>query len=124
MIEVGVVLGLNHEVLRWHQPPGASSGHLPDSRELWLFFAENRDRIIGFAHLHPWNGEAWPSPMDLSTFAAIELGLDKRLEWWVATFTEVGRWSWDGQSLAYEGGPTTDHPPWLDQLRAFSSTTP
>ena len=49
----------------------------------------NRDRIGGVAHTHPWEGTTSPSSTDLTTFAAIEAGLGKRLYWPIVTMTHV-----------------------------------
>jgi len=82
-IEAGVVLGQDNEVLYWHLPHTRSGGSLPDSRDLWDVLWENRGVVTGFAHTHPGNGLPGPSYTDVTTFAAVEAGLGKRLDWWI-----------------------------------------
>lgn len=120
MIETGVLLDKNNEPIYWHLPAGRNGGALPDSHELWDIIWENRHRVGGFAHTHPWHGEAHPSGTDISTFVAIELALGQHLRWWIVTFSEVANWSFDGQSQAFEGGRTNECPPWVEELRLRS----
>jgi len=89
MIEVGVVLGTNNESIYWHLPQNSSAVCLPDSRELWDVLWENRDRVSGFAHIHPWVGRPWPSDTDLTTFIAVENALGKSIIWWIATLDKL-----------------------------------
>ena len=84
-IETGVVLDLAGQPLYWHLPPGRSMGGLPDSRNLWDVIWENRDIISGFAHSHPGSGKPGPSHTDVTTFAAIEAALGRRLDWWIVS---------------------------------------
>lgn len=83
-------------VMYWHLPQNRGGGGIPDSRALWVFMWENREEVGGFAHSHPWDGPAWCSDTDVRTFAAYESGLGKRLNWVVATFTDVGLFRWEG----------------------------
>lgn len=125
MIEVGAVIAKDHRVLYWHVPAGATAGSLPDSRELWDVLWEHRDEIAGFAHVHPWIGDAAPSSIDLSTFAAVELGLGRPLSWWIVTFTDVARVERDPDAEAYAvtaGYVAVRRPPelmlsWVEPLR-------
>lgn len=96
MIEVALVVDHGGKTLRWHLPPGRSGGYVPDSHDLWEFIWTNRDHIGGVAHTHPWNGEAGPSHTDVTTFAAIEAALGRRLVWPVVTFTDEGHFVWVG----------------------------
>lgn len=89
MLETAFVFDTIGHIIHWHEPLGRSSGHLPDSRELWDVLWKERYRLGGVAHSHPWKGEASPSHTDVTTFKAIELGLGKRLLWPIVTFSEV-----------------------------------
>jgi len=89
MMETAMVFDEDGRPIFWHEPPGRSGGYLPDSRSLWDVLWENRARLGGVAHTHPWDGQAYPSGTDVTTFAAVEAGLGKKLLWPVVTFTEV-----------------------------------
>jgi len=89
MIEVALVFNSSGAPIYWHIPSGASGGAIPDSRQLWHVLWDSRGDLGGVAHTHPWNGEAAPSHTDITTFAALEAGLGKRLLWPIVTMTEV-----------------------------------
>jgi len=95
-METGLVFDRFGVPIFWHVPPDRGQGSLPDSRPLWDVLWENRDSLGGVAHTHPWNCSAWPSSIDVTTFAAVEAGLGKRLVWPIVTFTEVGYCRWVG----------------------------
>lgn len=101
VIEVAMVFGKDGQPIHWHLPPGRKETIIPDTRDLWLVLMENRDRLGGVAHTHPWTGSPMPSSMDLSTFKAIENGLGKRLLWLVVTFDHVGHWLWSEEEGTY-----------------------
>lgn len=107
VFETALVFDKNGITLRWHEPAGRSSGFLPDSRTLWEFLLENKDVIGGVAHTHPWNGSAWPSQTDVTTFSALERGLGVKLIWPVVTFSEVQYFRWVGPDL-YDYGLSAD----------------
>jgi len=88
VFEVALVFDAEGKTLFWHEPQDSSHG-IEDSQDLWDVLWENRHRLGGVAHTHPWDGEAAPSQTDLTTFAAVEKGLGKRLMWPVVTFTDV-----------------------------------
>ncbi len=96
VIEVALVFDVEGRVLYWHLPPGRSGGAIPDSRNLWEVLWENRERLGGVAHTHPWYGDTGPSGTDVTTFAAIEAGLGKRLLWPIVTFDRVVMLKWSG----------------------------
>lgn len=102
MIETALVFDNEGNTIHWHEPPGRSGSYIPDTRDLWEIIWENRHRLGGVAHTHPWNGESWASGTDVTTFAAIEQGLGKRLLWPIATFTEVGYFQYNTETLQYE----------------------
>ena len=133
--EVAVVIAQDGTPLYWHVPPDASGAAIPDSQDLWAVIWSNRDRILGVAHTHPWDGKAWPSTTDLTTFDAIERALGRGLTWWVVTFTEVRKLTRTGSGSAaapprrrsparWRSRSTTtsgpDMPPWVARLRALS----
>lgn len=89
MMETALVFDLHGKTIHWHEPRGRSGGSLPDSRDLWDVLWENRDRLGGVAHTHPWDGPASPSGTDITTFDAVERALGKQLLWLVVTFTDV-----------------------------------
>lgn len=124
MIEVAVVLDLDRRPLWWHAPPSATSVSLPDSRALWDVLWTHRAALSGVAHTHPGDGEPAPSREDLTTFAAVEAGLGRRLEWWIATADRVRCFAWSGPTrYAYSGREVSslaETADWLAELRARS----
>jgi len=95
MIEVAMVFDTDGGALYWHEPPGRSAARIPDSQFLWHIIWENRENLGGVAHTHPWSGYVYPSETDLTTFAAVEAGLGKRLVWPIIGETTTGFFSWD-----------------------------
>jgi hypothetical protein len=91
---------------------------LPDSRDLWDVIQENKDRVMGFAHSHPGSGIPAPSFEDVSTFAAIEAALGKRLVWWITSSDSFSEWCWVGpHKWDYAQGPGVYEPQWMNELR-------
>jgi hypothetical protein len=128
MMEAGVVLDMRGEVIREHLPPGRSGGSLPDDRSLWDFIWENRDDVSGIAHSHPGSGTPSPSNTDITTFAAIEAALGKRLDWWIISSDSVvlvttlpPRMS--RASTAYKSIEVRMRPSWFYRLLALSGIT-
>lgn len=124
VIEVAVVLGADHRPVYWHVPPGVTGGSIPDSRDLWEVLWNERTRLCGVAHSHPGAGPPGPSFEDLTTFAACDAALGRRLEWWIATADQVGCFTWRGPgSYDYVGREpiaAAEVAGWLDPLRARS----
>lgn len=102
MIEVAMVFDKEGRPIFWPSTGTETSGSIPDDRSLWDYIWENRERIGGVAHTHPWSGEAHPSHTDLTTYAAIEAGLGKRLCWPVVTMTEVRYFGYADPAQDYE----------------------
>lgn len=102
MIETAVVFDENSYPIYWHEPIGRTGGALPDSRSLWDVLWENREWIYGIAHTHPWDGPSGPSQTDITTFAAIEAGLGKRLVWPIVTMTHIAIIVWYRRTDSYE----------------------
>jgi hypothetical protein len=121
-IEAGVVVGRDgEEAVYWHLPPNRNVVALPDSRDLWDVFWENRDRISGFAHSHPGLGVPGPSWEDLTTFAAVEGGLGRRLKWWITSMNAVSVLTWKGPGkYDYELTVLDKEPSWIPELRRLS----
>lgn len=120
-MEAGAVVAKDGSVLHWHLPSGRDGGSLPDSRELWDVIWDNRENLIGIAHSHPGKGVPGPSYTDVTTFAAIESALGRRLSWWITSEDRlvVAKWKGPGR-LTYEARLEEDCPPWLKQLRGAS----
>lgn len=114
MIECGVVIDKNGGLIHTHQPPGRTAGNIPDTRSLWDVFWEHRENILGFAHSHPGSGVPGPSHTDVTTFAAIEAALGKRIYWWITSSDAFIRLEWVGpEKLDYKVIPQQwDRQPW------------
>ena len=122
MMEVGALIAKDGSVIHWHLPPNRTSVALPDSRDLWGVIWENRDRVQGFAHSHPGGGVPGPSHTDITTFAAVEAGLGKRLEWWITSKDSLAVFWWKGpENYAYQGSEIkiAQHH-WVQKLRELS----
>lgn len=120
MREAAVVVGLG-KALYWHLPIGRTASALPDSQALWAFLWDHRSVVEGVAHSHPGKGDPHPSMEDLTTFSALELGLGRRLSWWITSEDRLVKVRWVGpDTYAYRVESTTEHPEWLDRLRTLS----
>lgn len=101
--EAGVLIDRNGKPIYWHLPDNRSIALLPDSHELWDQIWRNRRRLLGFAHSHPGCGIPGPSHEDITTFAAIESALGKRLIWWIVSEDAVVELVWTGPDrLCYD----------------------
>ena len=124
-VEAGVVIVAGEPVF-WHLPEGRSAGGLPDSRALWDVLWEHRlAEGLGFAHSHPGSGVPGPSYTDLTTFAAVELGLGRRLRWWITSSDRIVELAFCGPGkLMYAPTHTSvcmlEEPSWTEQLRKHS----
>jgi len=103
VIEVAVVFDTDGVPIGWHIPPNGSGVYIPDSRSLWDILWDNRERLGGVAHTHPFYGRPGPSETDVTTFSAVERGLGKRLLWPIVTFNGVATYQWDEEIAAYAG---------------------
>lgn len=118
MTEHAFVIGADGAVLHHHAPPARTAVSLPDSRDLWLVLWAHRAIVAGVAHTHPGGGRPSPSREDLTTFAAVEAGLGRRLVWWIATADAVAAFAWGGPDrFGYTEVPLGEMP-WLPALRA------
>lgn len=131
MLEAAVVLGRAGEALYWHLPLDRTGARLPDSRPLWDVLWELRDQVGGVAHSHPGRGVPMPSRTDVTTFDSIELGLDQRLDWWIASEDHLALFRWRRGPDPYnyeikdigsypERNRFFPDPPWLERLRRES----
>ena len=123
MIEAGVVIDKRGEPMFWHLPEGRSAGSLPDSRTLWdvIWDAFNADTLLGFAHSHPGSGVPGPSYSDVTTFAAVEAALGKRLDWWITSSDHVVLIRWTGpDKISYRATIVTEALSWAAELRRLS----
>lgn len=120
MIEAGVVVTMTGAVY-WHLPDGRSGGALPDSRRLWdVLWELRKEEFLGFAHSHPGSGTPGPSWTDLTTFAAVELGLGRRLDWWITSSNRVILLGWAGPGKHDYNASLVEEPTWAEQLRDYS----
>lgn len=127
-MENGVILDLNRQPLIWHMPKGSTEVRIPDSRRHWEDLWENKHQISGTAHSHPGCGEPHPSWEDVTTFAAIEMGLGKRLEWWItskdvvilATWVGPGKYDYQVRKPEECGIETNVYRNWVTILRNIS----
>jgi len=121
MIEAGVLIDKNGCPFHWHLPEGRTGGSIPDTRSLWDVIWDNRDHVLGFAHSHPGGGIPAPSWTDLTTFAAIEAALGRRLYWWITSSEHFIRLEWCGPEKTDYGFRTSEHTPdWVGELRMYS----
>jgi hypothetical protein len=121
MIEAGVVVTGGGPIF-WHLPNGRTGGSLPDSRRLWdVLWDLRREEFLGFAHSHPGSGVPGPSWTDITTFAAVELGLGRRLTWWITSSTHVIALNWRGPNKHEYGASIMEEPDWAKQLREHST---
>lgn len=138
MIEAGLVIGANGEILHEHTPLGRTGTWMPDSPDLWdvLWAAHQANNLLGFAHSHPGSGIPDPSHTDITTFTAVEAGLGRPLHWWIISSDHVVLLNRDDgarNKFAYRQYPTTiidlvylshlvDCPTWFGRLRELSET--
>lgn len=94
--ETRLVFDREGRTILWPHDPHRSAGYLPDNQTLWDFLWDNRERLGGVAHTHPWEGPVWASYTDVTTFSAIEKGLGRRLLWPIVTFTDIQVFAWVG----------------------------
>jgi hypothetical protein len=123
MIEAGVVIDKCGWPAYWHLPEGRNAGGLPDSRTLWevIWDAFQADTLLGFAHSHPGSGVPGPSYSDVTTFAAVEAALGRRLDWWITSSDHVVLLRWAGpDKLSYRSTIVTEAPSWVAELRRLS----
>lgn len=120
MIEAGVVVTDMGPVF-WHLPMGRTGGSLPDSRHLWdVLWDLRREPFLGFAHSHPGSGVPGPSDIDITTFAAVEMGLGRRLTWWITSSTHVICLRWRGPGKFDYNAFLVEEPDWAGKLREHS----
>jgi len=124
-MEIAVVINKNHGVLAWHNPPGSTNGSIPQSYDLWKVMWENRDDLEGVAHSHPGSGATGPSYTDVTTWSGCELGLGKRLLWWITTSDQLFVFWWVGPEKYDYAGKRVEDPDvlrmeWVQTLRDLS----
>ncbi len=121
MVEVGVLIDQNNNPLYWHLPAARTAGSIPDSRTLWDWIWDNRSRISGFAHSHPGSGEPGPSWTDITTFAAIEVALGRRLNWWITSSDQMVVVKWIGPGKHEYACQRIQDTWWVAKLRRLSN---
>lgn len=126
MREAAVLLVLEHGdwvPVHWHTPD-FSAGAIPDSRDFWeVIWSYRNAEALGIAHSHPGVGYPSPSSEDVTTFAAVEAGLGRRLFWWILSYDHVVLCIHAGPGQhAYRTHLTPDTgSPWMDRLREISN---
>ena len=107
----------------WHLPPDRSAGYIPDSRKLWEEIWDHRLEDLIFAHSHPGRGHyPGPSSTDVTTFAAIEAALGRRIGWFITNETHLVFCIHDDNdwvTLAIDENDFGDKT-WLQKLRDLS----
>ena len=120
MIEAGVVLTASGAV-HWHLPDGRTGGSLPDHLPLWdVLYSLRREVFLGFAHSHGGSGVPGPSWTDVTTFAAVEAGLGRRLTWLITSSDHVIGLTYRGPEKHKYGTFLVEEPDWAAQLRDYS----
>jgi len=125
-LEIGLVFDQQGKTIHWFG--GHSGVSIPDSDALWDVLWENRHRLGGVAHTHPWIGAARPSHTDITTFSAIEKGLGKHLLWPVVTFDDIlyvvrNPLYTEGEAMWTSVGQLTFEIEGLEELRRRSGST-
>ena len=95
MLEAAFVFDDCGRVLYWHEPTSRTAISIDDSFDLWDIIWSFRKRLGGICHSHPWKGLALPSITDLTTFAAVEKGLGKKLIWPIVTTNHIAYYHYD-----------------------------
>jgi len=94
--EAAVVLNLVGEVLYWHLPKNRGTTYIPDTRTLWEVLWQYRGNLGAVVHSHPGKGLPGPSGTDITTFAAVEAALGKRIRWGIITYDQLAYFEWKG----------------------------
>ena len=79
---------------------GDSHCYIPDDPKYrWKVMWDNRDRMGGEVHTHPFSDIPVPSPTDVTTWSAIERGLGRRFVWGIAAKFVTLFYVWTGPGL-------------------------
>lgn len=119
MIETAVVLNKQGEAIFWHEPEGRENHAIPNSATLWHVLWMRRDDVGGVAHTHPGTGLPSPSFEDITTFSAVDRGLDTHLVWWIASADRLVRMSFQSDGCLVVSKDLST-PAWLAELRRRS----
>lgn len=127
MMEAAVLIDHLDRPIYWHTPANRTMVSLPDSRDLWDAIWEKRAWLHAIAHTHPGSGLTLPSNTDLTTFDAVDKALGRRLNWLIATQTDLVQVrrvhiSSLGYQWVTEPTSSSGHEHWLRQLRLRSYT--
>ena len=119
-MEVGALVGTTG-VTHWHIPTGRTKTSLPDDSSLWNLMWDNRtDSNLGFAHVHPDYGQPFPSYEDVTTFAAVEAALGRRITWWILSSDETSVVKWKGPEILNYSCESCEDPSFASELRLLS----
>jgi Prokaryotic homologs of the JAB domain len=113
--EVCFLIG-HHGTVLWRDLSGRAAA-LPDSRARWEAIWRHRAELAEIAHSHP-RGPACFSAEDLTTMAAVDDALGRRLSYCVVTADKVLRRTAGGATLEPDLEPS-----WVPALRAASGMT-
>lgn len=102
MLEAALVFDREGRPLYWHTPPNRGAAHIPDSRDWWLVYWDNRENLGGMIHTHPWVGEPIPSHEDVTTWRALDKALGSRKLWGVATLDRVRYFRSNAEGFFFE----------------------
>lgn len=130
-IEAGVLLDDDDHPLFWHLPADRTAVALPDSPSLWTEIWQRRNELSAIAHSHPGGGKPRPSNEDVTTFSAIELGLGKRLDWYIVNAEGISMIKWEGPGkyaynifdLPMDSQDAAMLEQWVPELRKVSGIT-
>lgn len=118
MNEVAAVIDREGNPIYWSRGLG---GSIEDSSALWHeVLWPRRDEILGMAHSHPGSGPPHPSHTDVTTFAAIEQALGRKLTWWICSSDCVAIFRWVGPGPYAYGRYDVKSTTWLYELRGRS----
>jgi hypothetical protein len=120
MLEAGVLVDQDQQIVHWHTPNDRTVNSLPDSSLLWEFMWTHKDKLLGFGHSRRGGGIPKPSLEDIASFSAVEMGLGKRLTWWIVSDHAVVRCKWVGPGRYNYHHEFCKEPYWVIKLRNLS----
>lgn len=119
--EVEFILANHHWLLRSRS---GSHGGIGDEREWWNTIWIYKDWLLGTAHSHPGSGMTGPSWEDLTTYRGYEVGLGRKLTFYITTSTHLvavkltkhfPKIEWEVEEV-----PEDEYPWWVPMLREMS----
>jgi hypothetical protein len=114
--EVALLIGPGDVILA--ADVSGSPGAVPDTRRRWETIWRLRDQLVEIVHSHPLGPDTFSSE-DLTTFAALDAALGRRLTY--SLVAPGGVWCRGESGQVRRPGPT---PWWVALLRAASGMRP